>query len=83
MWNKFWTWYKTKLKENLLFLLIIHLLQIPHMIWAGDVYLETGYISHLNPILDFALYGIDLIELISLAIIISNIYAHGFHKSSN
>ena len=49
------------------------------MIWAGDVYFKTGFISHLNPVLDFALYGIDLIELISLATIISTVYAHGIH----
>jgi len=49
------------------------------MLWAGDVYFQTGFISFLNPLLDFALYGIDLIELISLATIISTIYAHGIH----
>ena len=32
-----------------------------------------------GPVLDFLLYGIDLIELFSLATIISNIYAHGWY----
>lgn len=52
------------------------------MIWAGDVYLGTGLISRLHPILDFVLYGIDLIELVSLAAIISTVYAHGFHGNT-
>lgn len=33
------------------------------MIWAGDVYLATGMISYINPVYDFILYGIDLIEI--------------------
>lgn len=82
-WDRFWTWYKTKLAVNMVFLLIIHLLQIPHMIWAGDVYLETGYVSHINPLLDFLLYGIDLLELGSLATIITNIYAYGIYGKKN
>ena len=78
-WNRFWTWYKSKLAYNLLFLLIIHIIQIPHMIWVGDLYLGYGTISRINPIVDFMLYGVDLIELLSLATIIANIYAHGIH----
>ena len=78
-WNRFWDWYKTKLAASLIFLLIIHIIQIPHMIWVGDVYMEAGYVSRLNPIADFLLYGVDLVELISLGTIISNIYAHGIH----
>ena len=80
VWNRFWDWFKTKLKENLIFLLIIHLLQIPHMIWAGDCFMQFDLVCNQHgPILDFLLYGIDLLELASLATIIGNIYAHGFY----
>ncbi len=79
-WDRFWQWWKTKLAANLLFLLIIHLLQIPHMIWAGDCFMQFDLVCNQHGIiLDFLLYGIDLLELASLAAIISNIYAHGIY----
>lgn len=77
IWNKFWDWYEKQLKGSLVFLLIIHIIQIPHMVWVGDVYLRAGLISNINPIFDFLLYGVDLIELLSLATVISLIYTHG------
>lgn len=64
--KRFWNWYNTKLAEAVGFLFITHILQIPHFLWAGDAYLQTGYISHLHPILDFIMYGIDLIEIPAL-----------------
>ena len=64
--KRFWKWYQTKLKEAVVFLFITHILQIPHFIWAGDVYLQTGIISYINPVYDFLLYGIDLIEIPAL-----------------
>lgn len=36
------------------------------MIWNADMMLETGHISRVNPILDWLLYGVDLIEIISI-----------------
>jgi hypothetical protein len=33
------------------------------MIWNADLYLETGMISRIHPILDFFMYGVDLIEI--------------------
>lgn len=62
----FWNWYQTKLSEAIFFLFITHILQIPHFIWAGDAYLQTGVISHIHPVIDFLLYGIDLIEIPAL-----------------
>ena len=83
MWNKFWNWYEKQLMGSLAFLLMVHIVQIPHMIWAADVYMELGMISRIHPILDFLLYGVDLVELLSLAQIIMLIYAHGIrHKLS-
>jgi hypothetical protein len=81
MWNRFWNWYEKQLMGSLAFLLMVHVVQIPHMIWAADVYMELGMISRIHPILDFLLYGVDLVELLSLAQIIMLIYAHGIrHK---
>ena len=81
MWNRFWNWYEKELMGSLAFLLMVHVVQIPHMIWAADVYMELGMISRIHPILDFLLYGVDLVELLSLTQIIMLIYAHGIrHK---
>ena len=77
MWNKFWNWYETKLRGSLIFLLVIHIIQIPHMVWNVDLYFEMGNISRVHPLIDFLLYGVDVIELISLATVISLIYVHG------
>ena len=53
------------------------------MAWNADMYFEMGNISRIHPIIDFMLYGVDLVELISLATVISLIYTHGFrHKIS-
>ena len=83
IWTKFWNWYEKQLMGSLAFLLMVHIVQIPHMIWAADVYMELGMISRIHPILDFLLYGVDLVELLSLAQIIMLIYAHGIrHKLS-
>ena len=83
MWNRFWNWYEKQLMGSLAFLLMVHIVQIPHMVWAADVYMELGMISRIHPILDFLLYGVDLVELLSLAQIIMLIYAHGIrHKLS-
>ena len=83
IWDRFWDWYTRQLKGSLLFLLVIHIIQIPHMVWNADMYFEMGNIARVNPVLDFLLYGVDLVELISLAQVISLIYAHGIrHKLS-
>ena len=41
-------------------------MQIPHMVWAGDAILQSGVVWGANPILDFFLYGIDLVEIIPM-----------------
>lgn len=64
MWNEFWEWYDRHTTRNLFITAIIVYLQIPHMWWAGDLYLQFGMISNINPFIDFFLYGIDLIEII-------------------
>ncbi len=64
--RRFWNWYQTKTLHAIGFLFITHILQIPHMIWAGDAYLQTGTVAYIHPVLDLFLYGIDLIEIPAL-----------------
>ena len=63
MWKRFWSWYDRHITESLFLTAIIIYIQIPHMIWNADLYLEIGAVSKVNPILDFFLYGVDLIEI--------------------
>ncbi|EGP93904.1 hypothetical protein MY1_1144 [Nitrosarchaeum koreense MY1] len=36
------------------------------MIWNADLMLEAGYVSRVHPLIDWLLYGVDLIEIISI-----------------
>ena len=65
-WDRFWGWYDKHTTKSLIITAIIIYMQIPHMIWAGDVYLQLGIISHIHPVLDFFLYGIDLVEVLPM-----------------
>ena len=62
-WTRFWNWYENNVEKSMLVTLVIMVLQIPHFIWAGDAYLQTGYVAHYHPLLDFFLYGVDLVEI--------------------
>ena len=79
-WSIFWAWYEKHTTESLLVTAIIIYMQIPHMVWAGDVYLQTGMISHIHPLLDFFLYGIDTLEMIPIIGITLAIVAKVRHK---
>ena len=65
-WNKFWNWYENKILGSIAIIAVIQFIQIPHMVWNADLYLEAGYISRVHPALDFLLYGVDLIEIVSI-----------------
>ena len=65
-WDRFWGWYDKPTTKSLIITAIIIYMQIPHMVWAGDVYLQLGVISHIHPVLDFFLYGIDLVEILPM-----------------
>ena len=65
-WDRFWGWYDKHTTKSLIITAIIIYMQIPHMMWAGDVYLQLGIISHVHPVLDFFLYGIDLVEILPM-----------------
>ena len=65
-WDRCWGWYDKHTTKSLIITAIIIYMQIPHMVWAGDVYLQLGIISHIHPVLDFFLYGIDLVEILPM-----------------
>lgn len=65
-WNRFWAWYESKILGSVIIIAVIQFIQVPHMIWNADLMLQAGIISNVNPILDWFLYGVDLIEIISI-----------------
>lgn len=59
-WEKFVT-------SSVLVSLVVLYLQIPHMVAAGDCLLALGIgIAHIHPVIDFLLWGIDLLEAIPI-----------------
>ena len=36
------------------------------MIWNADIMLEAGIVSRIHPVIDWFLYGVDLIEIVSI-----------------
>jgi len=65
-WTKFWNWYENKILGSVIVIAIIQFIQIPHMIWNADLMLEAGYVSRVHPAIDWLLYGVDLIEIVSI-----------------
>ena len=65
-WNKFWNWYENKILGSIILIAIIQFIQVPHMIWNADIMLEAGIVSRVHPVIDWFLYGVDLIEIISI-----------------
>ncbi len=65
-WGRFWKWYESKILGSIVVIAAIQFIQIPHMIWNADLYLEMGLVSRLHPALDWLLYGVDLIEIVSI-----------------
>ncbi len=74
MWNRFWRWYEGKILGSIIVVAVIQYIQLPHMLWNADLYLEMGLISKVNPVLDFFLYGVDLIEIVSIINVTMIIY---------
>jgi hypothetical protein len=66
IWSKFWKWYEDKILGSIIIIAIIQFIQIPHMVWNADLMLRLGIISNVHPILDWFLYGVDLIEIVSI-----------------
>ena len=74
--RRFLEWWETKLLITSGLMSLILILQIPHFLWAGDVLAKTGTVYGVNPILDFILYGIDLIEIPLIALALLNFMAY-------
>jgi hypothetical protein len=66
VWTRFWNWYENKILGSIILIAIIQFIQIPHMVWNADMMLEMGNISRIHPIIDWFLYGVDLIEIVSI-----------------
>ena len=66
VWTRFWNWYENKILGSIILIAIIQFIQIPHMVWNADMMLEMGTISRVHPIIDWFLYGVDLIEIVSI-----------------
>ena len=65
-WNKFWQWYESKILGSVILIAVIQFIQIPHMVWNADIMLEAGIVSRVHPVIDWFLYGVDLIEIVSI-----------------
>lgn len=65
-WQRFWAWYENKILGSIIIIAIIQFIQIPHMVWNLDIMLEAGYVSRIHPVIDWFLYGVDLIEIVSI-----------------
>lgn len=75
-WKKFWDWYERRVLESIIVSTIILYLQIPHTITAAECFFsDTNYLFGVNPITDFLLYGIDLLELIPIIALTTQLYA--------
>ena len=66
VWSRFWKWYEHKILGSVIMIAIIQFIQIPHMIWNADMMLEAGLVSRVHPVIDWLLYGVDLIEIVSI-----------------
>ena len=82
VWIRFWAWYEKHTTESIALTAFIIYIQIPHMVWAGDLWLQTGLISNIHPIADFFLFGIDLVEIPLMINVTMLIYSR-IRKSQN
>ena len=76
-------WWKKHTTLWLIILMLIQVIQIPHMVWNADMLLEAGMVSRINPILDFLLYGIDLIEIPSIILAVMTVISHIKERGKN
>ena len=59
-------WYENKILGSVILIAIIQFIQVPHMVWNADIMLEAGIVSRVHPVIDWFLYGVDLIEIVSI-----------------
>lgn len=76
--RKAWQWYQRRVIESMLISTIILYLQIPHTISAAECFFAHDQHHILfghNPLTDFLLYGIDLLELIPIVAMTTQLIA--------
>ena len=79
--TKFLNWYERHITESLIVTAIILYLQIPHTISAAECFFNGDIgLFGANPITDFLLYSIDLLELIPIIGITLAIISKVRHK---
>lgn len=79
--TRFLNWYEYHIIASLLITAIILYMQIPHTIAAADCFFTLGIgIVHIHPLIDFFLYGIDLLELLPIINITILLVAKIRHK---
>ena len=61
--KRFWCWYQSHIVASTFITFLILMVQIPHFFWGGDQLIQSGFVAGVNPITDFILYSIDLIEI--------------------
>lgn len=67
LYMQFLDWYEKHITESMIVSAIILYLQIPHTITAADCFFQVNMgLYGMNPVTDFLLYGIDLLELIPI-----------------
>jgi hypothetical protein len=67
LYMRFLDWYEKHITESMIVSAVILYLQIPHTITAADCFFHVHMgLYGMNPITDFLLYGIDLLELIPI-----------------
>lgn len=78
---RFFDWYERHITESMIATAVILYLQIPHTITAADCFfnLKIGVFGS-NPVLDFLLYGIDLLETVPIISVTLAIISKLRHK---
>jgi len=75
-WSRFWNWYEKRVISSLTITAVILYLQVPHTWTAAECFFGgSNFLFGLHPVTDFLLYGIDLLELIPIVAVTSQIYA--------
>ena len=79
----FLDWYERHITESMLVTAIILYLQIPHTITAAECFFgdhNNTFLFGKHVILDFLLYGVDLLEIIPIIAVTLGIIATIRHK---
>lgn len=67
--RKFFDWYERHITESMIVTAVILYLQIPHTVTAAECFFgdhDQTLLFGKNIVIDFLLYGIDLLEMIPI-----------------